>query len=729
MPDQTSPYQIRYLLNPLYWPMWLVIGLLWLTTRLSYRRILSLGAVLGRIGYYLLPSRRRIVRTNIRITHPELDEAGVRDLVKRSFFSAGVMLFEMAWAWWGKDAKIQPLVRYEGLEHLQAAQARGKGVLLLGSHFTTLELQGRLLAYRADNVYPTYKPAHNSLFELIMTHNRRHMNKGLVASRDMRGILKILKQGEIIWYAPDQDFGADRSVFAPFMGIQTSTLTMTARLAKISKAPMLPLYCERLPGEQGYVMRIGPPLANFPSGDEIQDATAINAAIEVQVRRTPEQYIWGHRRFKTRPRGEPQLYQLKRRYLRSYSLTLALLSVPAIVYTLWVGLRERQADYIRERLGLVRADRADLIVHAASIGEVNAVVPLLELLLNRSPSLNVLLSVNTPSGRHIARQRLGDKVRYCYMPIDWHRSVYRYLGKVMPQCVWIVETELWPNFLEACFYFGIRNIVINGRLSSRSIDRGKLMRQWLGQAVQYIFAVIARSNEDAKRYLSLNATPEYVKVLGNLKYATATATPTATVDLGREYVLFASSRDEEEKQIVKTWLALPGDKPLLVIVPRHIRRLPEILRDIQPFTQDISVRSRGESINTSTTVYIADTFGELRSFIQGAQFVIMGGSFEPFGGQNIIEVAQAGKAAVFGPHMENFHAEARDFLDAGAAIQVENQDQLDSVLIKLLQHPDQCQLLAQHAREIVTHYTHVAEDYLEHLMQYCPSLAQPDQAS
>jgi len=159
------------------------------------------------------------------------------------------------------------------------------------------------------------------------------------------------------------------------------------------------------------------------------------------------------------------------------------------------------------------------------------------------------------------------------------------------------------------------------------------------------------------------------------------------------------------------------------------RRLPEILRELQPLTQAISVRSRGNSMSTTTAVYIADTFGELRGFIQGAQFVIMGGSFESFGGQNIIEVAQAGKALVFGPHMENFQNEARDFIAAGAAMQVEDQRQLSSTLTSLLQHPEQRQQMAQQGNELVTRYTHIAEDYLEQLLRYCPSLAQQHQAS
>lgn len=724
MSDNTSPYQARYLLNPLHWPMWLGVGVLSLTTLLPYRGILWLGHALGWLGFYLLPSRRRIMRTNIRLVYPELDEAATRQLVRKSFFSSSLMLFEIMWAWWASDQKLQPLVRYEGLENLHAAEAQGKGVILLGGHFTHIEILGRLMAYKTHNIYTTYKRAHNSLFELLMTHNRRQMNKGIVASSDMRGILKLLKQKQVIWYAPDQDFGIERSVFAPFMGIQTATLTMTTRLAKVSAAPVVPLYCERMPGTQGYLVRVAPALADYPSGDDVRDATTLNAALEHQVRRVPDQYLWGHRRFKSRPRGEKQLYQLKRKHLRRYTLTHALLALPLIGYTLWTALRHRDSHYFRERLGLAKPAPAELIVHAASIGEVNAVMPLLELILARRPHTRILFSTNTPSGRNTAQQRLGSKVNYSYMPIDWRWSVYRYLGQVNPRCVLIMETELWPNFSECCYFRGIRNIIINARLSERSVNASYYVRLWQSQAIQFTYAILARSEEDAKRYLALSAAPDYVHVLGNIKYASTTATPTDAIDLGRDYVLFASSRDGEEKQIVQTWLSLPGDKPMLVIVPRHIQRMPDILQDLQTLTPAIAVRSRQEAICATTAVYVADTFGELKGFIQGARFVIMGGSFGPFGGQNIIEVAQAGKAVVFGPHMENFHSEAQEFIAASAAMQVADQLELATVLPSLLQDAQQFIRMGENGKHLVARYSHIAEAYLKQLEQYCPLLAE-----
>jgi 3-deoxy-D-manno-octulosonic-acid transferase len=313
-------------------------------------------------------------------------------------------------------------------------------------------------------------------------------------------------------------------------------------------------------------------------------------------------------------------------------------------------------------------------------------------------------------------------VHYSYMPIDWRWSVYRYLALVKPTCVLIMETELWPNFSECCYFRGIRNIIINARLSARSTSAPYYVKLWLSQAIQYSFAVLARSDEDAKRYLALNATAEYVKVLGNIKYAAARTETGAPISLGRDYVLLASSRDGEEKQIAQTWLALPGDKPLLVIVPRHIHRLSEILGELQTLTPAIAVRSKHEAVTTTTAIYVADTFGELKGFIAGARFVIMGGSFEPFGGQNIIEVAAAGKAVVFGPHMENFHSEAQAFIVANAALQVDDTSQLAVTLASLLVDPAQATELGANGERLVLKYSHIAEDYLQQLKKYCSSL-------
>jgi Kdo2-lipid IVA lauroyltransferase/acyltransferase len=217
-------------------------------------------------------------------------------------------LFEGVLSWWGSDTRLRKLYRIEGLEHLEKARAGGKGVLLLGGHYTTLEISGRFLAYHVEGLQPIYKPARNALFEAVMAGSRKRRFDDLVPSVDMRRIVRNLKQGKVMWYAPDQDFGRERSVFAPFFGFPTATLTTTARLAKLSGAPVVPYYSERLPGNAGFLVKLLPPLENYPSGDDMADATRTNQILEQQILRVPEQYLWLHKRFKTRPEGEPGVY-------------------------------------------------------------------------------------------------------------------------------------------------------------------------------------------------------------------------------------------------------------------------------------------------------------------------------------------------------------------------------------------------------------------------------------
>lgn len=309
-PGPTEFKPARFL-HPRYWLTWLSLGLMRLGVLLPYAWQLRIGSLLGRLLMRLAPRRRRIAETNIALCFPGLDAAAQQELLHRTFDSVGITFMESALSWWGSDKRLQALHRFEGGEHLQQALAQGKGVLLLGGHYTTLEISGRFMAFHSDAIQPIYKPARNRLFNAVMEDSRKQLFDQLLLNTDFRGILRSLKNNKIIWYAPDQDFGADQVVFAPFMGIPAVTLTMTARLAKLSGAPVLPFYSQRLPGTQGYLIKLMPALQDFPSGDDVADATQVNAAIEQQVRAAPEQYLWLHRRFKTRPPGEPDLYAKK----------------------------------------------------------------------------------------------------------------------------------------------------------------------------------------------------------------------------------------------------------------------------------------------------------------------------------------------------------------------------------------------------------------------------------
>lgn len=301
-------FQPSRFLAPRYWGTWIALGLLRLLTLFPYRWQVRIGASLGGLLYHLGIRRRRITETNIARCFPQLDIGAQKLLVKHTFRAAGIAIPETALAWWGKDVDLAPLVEIEGMEHLQTALEKGKGVLLLGAHFTSLEISGRLLALQQP-CYAMYRRHDNPLFEAVIKQSRETHLEGLIERRDMRKMIRTLREGKVVWYAPDQDFGSRSGVFAPFFGIQTATLVMTSKLAKVSGAPVLPFFSQHTEGNRGYRLIIRPPLADFPSGDDVADATRINAIIEEQVRKAPEQYLWLHRRFKTRPAGEAPFYE------------------------------------------------------------------------------------------------------------------------------------------------------------------------------------------------------------------------------------------------------------------------------------------------------------------------------------------------------------------------------------------------------------------------------------
>ena len=294
-------------LGPSYWPLWFGLGLLRLSAFLPYSIMLSLSHGLGALVYKVLPKRRAIAETNIHLCMPQLDNAQVSQLARASVDSAAMSFFETALAWWGSDRRLKKMVRFEGTENMDEAMALGKGVIMLGGHYTTLEISGRLLTYYMKDFHPVYMAAKNKLYNTVMVNSRERSISTLLENSDMRRIIATLKAGNAIWYAPDQDFGRNGSVFAPFMGVQTATIVATSRLARLSGAVVVPFYSQRM-GNGQYVIRFGKMFEDFPSGDDVNDATKINRAIEEQIHKSPEQYLWIHRRFKTRPEGEAKLY-------------------------------------------------------------------------------------------------------------------------------------------------------------------------------------------------------------------------------------------------------------------------------------------------------------------------------------------------------------------------------------------------------------------------------------
>lgn len=299
-----------YFLHPRFWLLWLGLGLLWLIAQLPYKVLLVLGRGLGGVMYRLARSRRKIAARNLALCFPQMPVAEREALLKENFASTGITFFEMAMAWWWPAERLRRLGTVEGIEHLQQAQAQGEGVILMALHFTTLEMGGGLLGM-AQGMYGMYRPHKNPLFDYVQRRGREQRLLGVIERDDVRGMLKLLRAGGVVWYAPDQDYGAQRSLFVPLFGVQAATVTATSKFARMGRARVIPFTQQRLPNGQGYSVVVHPALDNFPTDDEAADCLRINQWVEHAISQCPEQYLWAHRRFKTRPEGESKLYKKK----------------------------------------------------------------------------------------------------------------------------------------------------------------------------------------------------------------------------------------------------------------------------------------------------------------------------------------------------------------------------------------------------------------------------------
>jgi len=304
----------KELLFPRYWPTWCGFGFMWLIARLPFPMQMGMGNLLGRL-MMLFKRRRQICQINIALAFPELGPEKQAKLVKDVFISVGKGLVETSIAWFATDKKIHQLVDIIGIEHLEQARKSSKGIILLGSHFVPIEVCGR----RLGQAYPfvtTYKPTRNALFEYVMHHRRKRIYGGAIPVSDARKIMKILKSGETIWHAPDQNYGRKNSVFVPFFNIDTLTTTWTSRMAKTGNAIVVPTFTLRNPGDDGYTLHILPGLEGYPSESAEQDAARIMSLIEEWARKYPDQYLWTHRRFKDHPEGGKNRYQ---RYMENHN--------------------------------------------------------------------------------------------------------------------------------------------------------------------------------------------------------------------------------------------------------------------------------------------------------------------------------------------------------------------------------------------------------------------------
>jgi KDO2-lipid IV(A) lauroyltransferase len=295
------------LFSPRHWPSWIGLGIVRLIAKLPYRALIALGRGLGVLTARLPGARRRVAQRNLAVCFPDMPDAERMWLLQRNLADLGLMLVEFAFAWFGSDRAIARVpCRIEGLEQLERCRTQGRGVLLVGAHFSHLELCARLVSQRI-RIAGMYRVMDDPVFERAVLHARLGYAEAMFTKDELRASVKYLKRGGTLWYAPDQDMRGKDTVFAPFFGVAASTLTATHHLARLSGAAVIPFFHKREP-HGGYAIRLEAPLEDFPSADVTVDTARVNERIERMVREAPEQYLWVHKRFKTRPPGEAPLY-------------------------------------------------------------------------------------------------------------------------------------------------------------------------------------------------------------------------------------------------------------------------------------------------------------------------------------------------------------------------------------------------------------------------------------
>lgn len=296
------------LLHPRYWPTWFGVALMWLLSWLPIPLQMALGQGLGWLAGRLVRSRRHVVRTNLDLCFPELSAGERAGMTDRHFRDLGMGVFEAALAWFAPDWRLRRYGEVVGAEHLRAAQADGSGALLLTGHFTTLELGARFLCLAGVPFHAMYRPYNNAVMDWCMHRWRQRRSKLPALPRaDLRRLVRALREGRAIWYAPDQTLDRRISVYAPFFGTPVLSITATARLAQMGRARVVPYFPVRERGR--YRVHILPALADFPGADDSADAARINRVLEDGVRLAPSQYFWIHKRFKRMPAGTPDPYR------------------------------------------------------------------------------------------------------------------------------------------------------------------------------------------------------------------------------------------------------------------------------------------------------------------------------------------------------------------------------------------------------------------------------------
>ena len=361
---------------------------------------------------------------------------------------------------------------------------------------------------------------------------------------------------------------------------------------------------------------------------------------------------------------------------------------------------------VLERLGFIPKIATPTIwIHCVSVGEFRASITLIDTLISEHPKHKILVTSTTPTGSSALKQHYGDKILHCYFPFDLSIIVKRYIKRINPDLCILMETEIWPNLIHALKQNNIPSILINARLSDRSLKKyQKFAPKLIRETLNNLTLIATQNQNSATRFIQLGADDKQVINAGNIKFdlnpvANNTITEALKKIVGHQKVItFASTHLGEESQIINSFLKVQSQlDALLVIIPRHPERFNSVEKLVKNASLSVARRSDARAVDASH-VLLGDSMGEMLSYFEISDIVFMGGSLNETGGHNMLEPAALSKPIIFGPNVFNFAEISSDLLKNKASIQVQNSDELFEKLIQLLDNPEQLKSLGSNAK-------------------------------
>ncbi len=406
-----------------------------------------------------------------------------------------------------------------------------------------------------------------------------------------------------------------------------------------------------------------------------------------------------------------------------YQLLIYFLSPILVVLTLWKAWQHRNKRFAVQRLGYgyQRQYSKPLWIHCASVGEVTAALPLIRRLKQDSPHTTILVTTTTPTGADTVQRQHIDAVQHAFLPLDTIAAVKRFYAAHSPSALILMETELWPNLINVADQQQLPVVIVNGRLSRKTLSTPDWFKVVYRQALSKITSILAKSDQDAYGFEQLGADKDKVSVVGNIKFASIPANNgDYPCDISRSFWLAASTHEDEELQLCTAMIKTNQLDKLLVIAPRHPERSAKIQQALVALEISLAVRSQNQEVTSDTQVYLADKLGEMNMWLSHAEVVFMGGSLVPVGGHNLLEPAAAACPIVSGPHLGNFQEEADILIAVGALQQADTADEVIGKVAELLCMPQLRLQQGEAGRKAILHKADVLQRYIDALRQLIP---------